>query len=84
MLSCSYFSFSQNEDETKEGYKFTEITRLKTTPVKNQFRSGTCWSFSALSFLESELLRMGKPEINLSEAWVIRHSYSDKAISYVR
>ncbi|MGM0409090.1 MAG: C1 family peptidase [Bacteroidota bacterium] len=49
------------------------------TSVKNQFRSGTCWSFSALSFLESEMLREGKPDVDLSEAWIIRHSYSDKA-----
>lgn len=83
ILGSFYQSFSQN-DETKTGYEFKDIKRLKTTPVKNQFRSGTCWSFSAISFLESELLRMGKPEVNLSEAWVIRHSYSDKAKSYVR
>ncbi|MFO7827326.1 MAG: C1 family peptidase [Bacteroidales bacterium] len=55
------------------------IKKLEITSVKNQFRSGTCWSFSALSFLESEMLREGKPDVDLSEAWIIRHSYSDKA-----
>lgn len=77
-------AFSQDETEKINGYEFEIIKELKNTPVKNQFRSGTCWSFSALSFLESEMLREGKPEIDLSEAWIIRHSYSEKAKRYVR
>ncbi len=44
---------------------------LQTTPVKNQFRSGTCWSFATVSFLESELIRQGKPEFDLSEMFVL-------------
>lgn len=83
MITTIFTGFSQEED-AKIGYDFEVIKQLESTSVKNQFRSGTCWSFSAISFLESELLRMGKPAINLSEAWVIRHSYSDKAERYVR
>ena len=67
-----------------QGYKFTEDIRLKDTPVKNQYRSGTCWSFSAISFLESELLRMGKGEFDLSEMWAVRNCYYDKGIKTVR
>ncbi|MEE4196163.1 MAG: C1 family peptidase [Bacteroidales bacterium] len=78
------FVSAQDDKEKTEGYDFEIIKELKTTPVKNQFRSGTCWSFSAISFLESEMLKDGKPEVDLSEAWVIRHSYSDKAQRYVR
>lgn len=74
----------QDKEEKANGYEFEIIKELKTTPVKNQFRSGTCWSFSALSFLESEMIRLEKPGIDLSEAWIIRHSYSDKAKRYVR
>lgn len=76
-------AFSQ-ETEKKKGYDFTTIKELKASPVKNQFRSSTCWSFSAISFLESEMLRIGKPEVNLSEAWIIRHTFVEKAILYVR
>ncbi|NOQ25921.1 MAG: aminopeptidase [Bacteroidales bacterium] len=76
-------AYSQT-DEYTNGYEFEIIKELKSTSVKNQFRSGTCWSFAGNSFLESELIRMGKPELDLSEAWIIRHSYSDKAIDYVR
>ncbi len=74
------------KDTTKkeEGYKFTDKVRLKTTSVKNQYRAGTCWSYSALSFLESEIIRMGKGEYDLSEMWIVRNAYQDKAEKYVR
>jgi bleomycin hydrolase len=81
------FAYSQDKkdnEETKEGYKFTEDIRLKTTPVKNQYRSGTCWSYSTMSFLESELLNSGKGEYDLSEAFIIWNAYSEKATKYVR
>jgi bleomycin hydrolase len=84
LFSFIAFSLFSQEKETKKGYEFTIVKELKATSVKNQFRSGTCWSFSANSFLESEILRIGKPEINLSEAWIIRNSYSDKAKLFVR
>lgn len=70
----------------KEGsqYQFTVVNNLDATPVQSQGRTGTCWSFSALSFLESELLRMGKGKHELSEMWIARNAYYDKAINYVR
>lgn len=70
--------------EKKKGYVFTDDIRLPATPVKNQFRSGTCWSFGTLALIESELLRMGIGEIPLSEMFVVRHTYVAKAERYVR
>ncbi len=70
--------------DEKEGYIFETIEVLPATPVKNQYRSGTCWSFSSLSFLESELLRQGKGEYDLSEMFVVWNTYYDKAQRYVR
>lgn len=67
-----------------EGYIFTDGPQVKSTPVKNQFRSGTCWCFSTLSFLENEILRAGGPELDLSEMWIVRHIYFEKAVKYVR
>ncbi|NPA42977.1 MAG: aminopeptidase [Chlorobi bacterium] len=65
-------------------YRFV-ITKInKATPVKNQHRTGTCWSFSGLSFLESEVMRKGGPETDLSEMWVARHAYLEKARNYIR
>jgi len=80
-------AFSQEKDENaeeKEGYKFTDEQRLDCSPVKNQYRSGTCWSYSGLGFLESELIESGKGVHDLSEAFIIWNSYSDKADLYVR
>ena len=70
--------------EYTEGYTFKIIKDLPATPVKNQYMSSTCWSFSVISMLESELLRMGKGETDLSEMFVVRHVYDEKAIKYVR
>ena len=74
--------FAQNIEN--EGYTFTIVKEVKATPVKNQARSGTCWSYSTLSFFESELLRKGKPEFDLSEMWIVRHTYPAKAEKFMR
>ncbi len=66
------------------GYLFTVLKNLEATPVENQFISSTCWSFSSLSFFESEMERMGKNPVNLSEMFVVWHTYSDKAKKTVR
>lgn len=56
----------------------------EATAVKNQGRTGTCWSFSTTSFLESELLRQGKQSTDLSEMFTVRNIYLEKAENYVR
>jgi len=68
----------------ESGYSFTVVKDLEATPVQDQFRTGTCWSFSTLGFFESELLRMGKGEHNLSEMYIVNHTYKEKADRYVR
>lgn len=76
---------AQTADTTSaEGYCFTDTKIIPTTAVKDQSRSGTCWCFSTLSFLESEILRAGGPALHLSEMWIVRHSFMDKAEKYVR
>lgn len=67
-----------------EGYQFTDTKFLPTTPIKNQAQSGTCWSFAGIALMENELLRMGKPEVDLSEMWIVRHCYLDKVDRFVR
>ncbi|MBQ2416975.1 MAG: aminopeptidase [Alistipes sp.] len=49
-----------------------------------QFRSGTCWCFSALSYIENEIMRAGGEEMDLSEMWIVRNIYFEKAVKYVR
>lgn len=81
------FSGTQAQDlrNKKDGhFVFTNVKNLERTDVDDQNRTSTCWSFSSLSFFESELLRMGKGKVNLSEMFVVRKSYEDKADIYVR
>jgi len=63
---------------TPEGYKFTTVVSLPATPVKNQSATGTCWCFATTSFMESELLRLGKGEYDLSEMFVVRKTYENR------
>jgi bleomycin hydrolase len=63
---------------TPEGYKFTTVVTLPATPVKNQSATGTCWCFATTSFMESELLRLGKGEYDLSEMYVVRNTYKNR------
>ena len=72
------------QEKKDTSYKFTLIRELPHTSVKDQNRTGTCWSFASSSFIESELLRMGKPEVDLSEMFLVNHCYRDKADRYVR
>lgn len=66
------------------GFTFTDVKINKTTPVKDQNKSGTCWSFSGVSVLEEDLLRKGGPEVDLSEMYIVRNAYIDKAKKYLR
>jgi len=74
----------EKEKKADSAYQFTVVKQLPATSIKNQNRSGTCWSYSAISFLESELLRMGKDTFDLSEMYCVRQCYSDKSKLYVR
>lgn len=64
-------------------YQFTMTSDCNCTSVKNQQNTGTCWSFATSSFLESELLRMGKGDYDLSEMYFVRQTYLNKAKNYV-
>jgi aminopeptidase C len=68
----------------QNAYTFTVIKENSITSVKNQASTGTCWSFSGVGFLESELIRMGKGEFDLSEMYIVRRNYEDKAQKYAR
>lgn len=69
-----------------EGSKleFTVLADLDKTYVKSQDRTGTCWSWSTLSFFESEVLRVSNREVELAPMWIVRHTYEEKAIQYIR
>lgn len=70
--------------KTDTAYIFTDIKVVPVSPIDNQSSSSTCWSFAGTGLLESEALRQGKDTVNLSEMWVVRHTYLDKAVKYAR
>ena len=75
--------FSFGQVQAQEPYKFNEIIDLETTPVISQGRTGTCWSFSSTSFLESEIIRLTGKQIDLSEMYTVRNTYPKKAENFV-
>ena len=63
-------------------YEFTTVIDIPASSVKSQGKTGTCWSFSTSSFLESEIKRLSGLDINISEMYIVRTTYDDKAWNY--
>jgi len=86
-ISCG---LSAQNDSTKvkndsvEGWKFTTVDSIGITPVKNQNRSSTCWAFSTIGFLESEVLRTKGKVVDLSEMFVVNKTMMDRAVYCIR
>jgi aminopeptidase C len=80
ILTSAYTQNSKSASSAskEEGYKFTTVVQLKATPVKNQASTGTCWCFATTSFIESELIRMGRGEYDLSEMYIVRNNLFDR------
>jgi C1A family cysteine protease len=88
-MGASAHTISSNDTitspkDTIKGFKFTTVKENPITSIKNQSHSGTCWCFSSLSFLESELLKAGKGTHDLSEAFIVHKTYADRAEKAVR
>lgn len=93
-LTVPLFSFGQDDlinkikdnknDSAKKKFEFKHIINLETTDVKNQGKSGTCWSYSTNSFLESEMIRMGKKPVDIAEIYTARCVYKERADAFVR
>ena len=83
--ACGLIAISASAQTAKAPeYEFTTVKENPVTSIKNQYRSGTCWCYSALSFIESEILRTKGQEVDLSEMFVVGRSYHDRAVKYVR
>ncbi len=78
LVAVTVNSFSQKHPD------FEIIKQCKTSKIKNQQRAGTCWSYAALSFIESEMLRTTNTEFDLSEIYIVRYAYISKAKYYVQ
>jgi bleomycin hydrolase len=78
-------SLKNNQSENSaNSFVFTPLINAEATSVKNQKSSGTCWSYSTNSFLESEMIRMGKKPVDLADLFTARNAYIEKGINYVR
>ncbi|WP_091140389.1 C1 family peptidase [Flavobacterium caeni] len=90
-MCCSLGVFAQDDLIKKVSgnasatskFVFKEVIDLENTSVKNQGSAGTCWSYSGNSFLESEMIRMGKKPVDLAEIYTARHVYLNKARNYI-
>lgn len=65
-------------------FTFTPVINAEATSVKNQKSSGTCWSYCTNSFLESEMIRMGRKPVDIADLFTARNTYIEKGINYVR
>lgn len=94
LLSATYWGHAQDRlvnalnmnvsEQSKELYQFTDVITVETTSIKNQGSSGTCWSYSGNSFIESEMMRMGKKPVEISQIFTARNAYVEKGKMYVR
>ncbi|MCB0381260.1 MAG: aminopeptidase [Flavobacteriales bacterium] len=85
ILSLTSLAQTDTLKNKKDGHYFFSLVKdIEALDVQSQGRTGTCWSFSSLSFLESEIIRKGKKPVSLSEMFIVRNAYLDKAINYVR
>lgn len=81
LISIYFFVFILG---AQDSLVFNNIINIPCNPVESQGKTGTCWSYATASFLESELIRVGKGSINLSEMFVARNVYLEKADNYIR
>lgn len=89
IVLCSTVSASEKDKKTEEekvtpAYVFTDTHVIPVTPVKNQASSGTCWCYSTMGMVEADILKATGKEVDLSEMWVVRYTYLEKVLKYVR
>lgn len=89
LLVTTAFFYAQEDNiinvqlSTEQKYEFTPIVDIEASAVKSQGNTGTCWSYAASSFLESEIYRTSGEIIDISEMYNVRHTYINKAWNYV-
>ncbi len=83
-LSSGVVSAKEKDTGEYPELKFEVTHKVEHTSIKSQGRTGTCWSFAAVSFLESEIIRLTGNETDLSEMYIARMTYPRKAEKYVR
>ena len=81
MVSATIFA---QDKVTLGAYELTSIVENESTCVKDQHRSSTCWCFCTIGMIENDIIKSGKGTYDLSDMWIVRNSYFDKIVKYVR
>lgn len=84
LVSTAASAQEEQKKDSAEGFQFTTVDSVAITPVKNQKNAGTCWSYSGMSFLESEALKKNGKVYDFSEMFVVENTYMDRAEKAVR
>lgn len=84
--TCCLYASAEPEIENPDstGFTFTDVKINPHGAVYDQNKSGTCWAFSGLSTLEDNVLRKTGKDVHLSEMFVVRNAYIDKARKFMR
>lgn len=78
LLSCVAFA-----QPLREGHEMATLSKVEHTSVKSQGNTGTCWSFSTVSLVESQTMKANLGDFDLSEMFIVRNIYVEKARNYV-
>lgn len=84
VLSVCAMAQTEEKKDSVAGFQFTTVDSVAITPIKNQKSAGTCWSYSGMSFLESEALKKSGKVYDFSEMFVVFNTYMDRADKVVR
>ena len=84
LLACPAIAQDEAKKDSIEGFQFVTVDSVAISPIKNQKNAGTCWSYSGMSFLESEAYRLTGKMYDFSEMFVVENTYMDRAEKAVR
>ena len=84
MTATAQENLQRQAQASQEQKTFTTVKELPITSIKNQWRSGTCWAYGTLGYIESEILRQRGRTYDLCEMFVVNKDYMENATHFVR
>ena len=84
MTATAQENLQRQAQASQEQKTFTTVKELPITSIKNQWRSGTCWAYGTLGYIESEIFRQTGRTYDLCEMFVVNKDYMENATHFVR